>query len=512
MLLYSLLTVVSGLGALTDTVINNGNIIVADVSAMAVNGSNNESKVINITNLPKKILEANPGLDNAVADDGRNDADTIQAVIRWVKTEQAAGNINKAAIYIPEGTFDLAKTLKLNTANITFKGAGSGRTILRNTNGFQVGTAGLPDGETTLDSVNRSAYLFDLKEDADNTLFMDMTLTGPGIHGAIFGNRTDNLTIKDVKFNNFLWSSVRLFSASNAKIHNSTFVDAGGQSEGDSGVTGGAIFATYLKDSEIYNNRIFKSGEREGNVYGIKGRQFKNIRIYNNTIKTNFAIELPFENDSFVEIDHNFLAGVISVPKFSGGKVPQDGFTFHIHHNYFTRSYSLEWARNGAEVNHNVFKFNPKKDNGNLISNFSSEPAQGPTEFHNNLILNPGRGLVWHKGIYNNFSFYNNEVIANKTATPRKDGLFGFSQKTDFSTIEIKDNIIRSKGISRPLMRNQASYGATIENNRLVNISDTNKFDNRNTGAPRGPIEPLLFQVGVGGEFTVDGAELKANQ
>ncbi len=512
MLFYTLLAVVSGLGALTDAVIDNGNMIIANVSAMAVNSSKNSSGVINITNLPEEIFEANPGLDNAVPNDGRDDADTIQAVIKWVKTEQRAGNINQAAIYMPTGTFDIAKTLRLNAPNITLKGAGGGRTILQNASGFQVGTDGLPDGETTFNAANRRAYLFDLKDDADNVVFMDMTLTGPELHGAIFGHRADNLTIKNVEFNDFLWSSVRLFSVSDAKIHDNTFIDAGGQARGNRGITGGAIFATYLRTSEIYNNRISKSRDRGRNVYGIKGRQFRNTRIYNNTIKTDFAIELPFEHDRFVEIDHNFLAGAISVPKFSGGNVPENGFAFHIHHNYFTKSYSLEWARNGAEVNHNVFNLNPEKDKGNLISNFSTEPAQGPTKFHNNLILNPGRGVVWHKGIYNNFSFYNNEVIANKTATPRRDGFLGFHPGTDFSTIEIRDNIIRSNGISRPLMRNQASYDAIIANNRLVNISDANKIDNPNTGAPQGPIEPLLFQVGVDGEFTVDGAELKANQ
>lgn len=506
MLFYTPVADVAGLGDLTETAIANGSTIVAGVSAIAANDDNARPEVLNITNLPQEIFAANPGLDNAVANDGRDDADTIQTVINWVKAQQTADSTRETTIYMPEGTFDLAKTLKVNTPEITFKGAGTGRTILQTTRRFDVGTQGLPDGETVVDSVNRNAYLFDLKKNADDVSFVGMTLTGPDIHGAIFGNRTDDLTIKNVEFNDFLWSSVRLFSASNARIHDSVFIDAGGQA--DNGVTGGSIFATYLKDSEIYNNRILKSVGREDNVYGIKGRQFKNTRIYNNTIKTNFAIELPFEHDSFVEIDHNFLGGVISVPKFSGGKVPKEGYTFHIHHNYFNKSYSLEWARNGAEVDHNVFVFDPKKDNGNLISNFDSQPAQGPTKFHHNLILNPGRGIAWHKGVYNNFSFYNNEVIANKTATPRKDGLFGFNPKTDFSTIEIRDNVIKARGTSRPLMRNRASYGAVIENNQLVNISDANKFDNPTTGKPRGLGEPLLFQVGVGGEFTVDGAEL----
>ena len=469
-----------------------------------------EGVSVNITNLPQAVFEAYPGLDNAVANDGRDDSDTIQAVLKWLKAERAAGNTQVSTIYIPEGVFDIVSTLKVNTPNITVKGAGPGRTILQSANSFEVGTKGLPDGEIVFDSIDQNAYLFTLKETANNVSFMNMTVSGPAIHGAIFSGRNQGLVVKDLEFNDFLWSSIRLFEVRNAKIHNNEFIDAGGQSEGDSGTTGGAIFATYLKDSEIYNNKISKSGQRDGNAYGIKGREFRNTRIHHNTINANFAIELPFENDYFVEIDHNYLNGAISVPKFAGGNVPKDGFTFHIHHNYFKRSYSLEWARNGAEVDHNVFVFNPNKDGGNLISNFDPEPANGPTKFHHNLIVNPGRGIAWHTSVYNNFSFYNNEVIANETKTPRTEGLFGFHEKTDFSTIAIKNNLIKVNGISRPLMRNQESYGAIIENNELINVSDSNKLDNRSTGKLRGLAEPLVFQVGVNGEVAVNSQEITA--
>lgn len=485
---------------------------VANVSMVAAApvAKNSRPATLDITNLPQAVFEAHPGLDNAVANDGKDDSNTIRAVLKWIKTERAAGNAQALTIYFPEGTFDIAKTVKVNTANVTFKGAGQGGTILKNASSFKVGRKGLPDEETVFDSINQNAYLFSLNDAANNVSFMAMSLRGPHIHGAIVSGYNQGLAVKGVELKNFLWSAIRLFSVEDATLHNNVFIDAGGQSKGNSGITGGSIFATYLKNSEIYNNKISKSRQRESNVYGIKGREFRNTRIYNNTINTNFAIELPFENDRFVEINHNYLNGAVSVPKFSGGNVPEDGVSFHIHHNYFTRSYSLEWARNGAEVNHNVFVFDPEKDGGNLISNFGSEPANGPTKFHNNLIVNPGRGVVWNEGIYNNFSFYNNEVIANQTKTPRKAGLFGFHEKTDFSTIVIKNNLIKVNGISRPLMRNQASYGAVIENNQLVNISDTNKFNNRGTGASRGLSEPLAFQVGVDGEFSVNSQEISS--
>ncbi|MFG6094677.1 hypothetical protein D0962_16125 [Leptolyngbyaceae cyanobacterium CCMR0082] len=507
MFFYILVAILSGLETSAYPHISHPTEIVSSVT-IADNSTARSSTTIDITNLPPEVFEANPGLDNAVANDGRDDSTTIQAAINWLTAESRADTT--ATLYIPEGVFDLAKTLNVNRANIVFKGAGRGRTVLQNRSSFKVGTQGLPDGETVFDSIDQNAYLFSLKKTANNVSFTNMTLTGPEIHGAIFSGRNQGLVLKNLEFKDFLWSSVRLFQVKNATIHDNIFIDAGGQGHGDSGITSGSIFATYLKDSEIYNNDISKSGQRNINVYGIKGRQFRNVRISNNSIKTDFSIELPFENDRFVEIDHNYLSGTISIPKFGGGNIPEDGFTFHIHHNYFTSSYSLEWARNGAEINNNVFVFDTGKDHGNLISNFGEEPANGPTKFHNNLIVNPGRGVVWHKGIYNNFSFYNNEVIANQTETPRKAGLFGFHKKTDFSTIEIKDNLIRVNGISRPLMRNQDSYRAVIENNKLINIADVNDFNNPETGSPQGLLEPLNFRVGVNGEFTVNGTELSA--
>ncbi|MEM9119363.1 MAG: right-handed parallel beta-helix repeat-containing protein [Cyanobacteria bacterium P01_F01_bin.56] len=464
---------------------------------------------IDITNLPQEILAANPGLVNAVANDEQNDADAIQAAIDWLTAQREAGFTDQSTIYIPVGVFDLAKTLQVNTPDITFEGAGAGLTVLQNADTFQIGTQGLPDSGVGLDSVNRDAYLFNLDNDADDVTFTNLTLTGPEVHGAIFGSRTDGLEISQSEFNDFTWSSVRLFNASDVAIYDNLFIDAGGQAEEPNRVVGGSIYATFLKDSVIYNNQISKSGEQEGNVFGIKGRQFRNTRIYQNTIDTNFAIELPFENDQFVEIDHNFLGGAVSIPKSGGGSIPEDGYTFHIHHNYFTQSYSLEFARNGTEIDHNVFVFDTEEDNGNLISSFGLEPAPGPTKFHNNLILNPGRGVFWSRGVYDNFSFHNNEVIVNDTVNARMEGLFGFNSDTDFSTIEIKDNIIEVNGSARPLMRNEASYQATIENNTLSNVADADEFANPNTGVQRGLIEPLLFQVGANNEFTVDGFNLQ---
>ena len=92
-----------------------------------------------------------------------------------------------------------------------------------------------------------------------------------------------------------------------------------------------------------------------------------------------------------------------------------------------------------------------------------------------------------------------------RSATPRKDGLFGFNPACDFQTISIRDNIIECQGQARPLLRSKESYGAVIRNNALTNLSDTDRYDNAKTATRTGLEAPLKFECGVHGEFTVDG-------
>ncbi len=219
----------------------------------------------------------------------------------------------------------------------------------------------------------------------------------------------------------------------------------------------------------------------------------------------NFSIEFPFENDEDVEIDHNVCHGTISIPKHAGGSVPASGRTFHIHHNWFRDSYSIEFVRNGVEIDHNLFDFDAQQDHGNLISGFGKAAAKGPASFHNNLVSNPGRGVIWINEVFDNLEVRNNHIVARTTATPREEGLFGFNPDCDFRTIVIRDNVIECEGQTRPLLRNEESYGAVVQNNRLWNVADADRFGDVIADRPVGLEAPLTFACGVRGEFTVNG-------
>jgi nitrous oxidase accessory protein len=259
-----------------------------------------------------------------------------------------------------------------------------------------------------------------------------------------------------------------------------------------------------MADSEIWNNRFLrtKTAPHE-HYYGIKGRQAKRCRIHHNTIEVNFSIEFPFENDEDVEIAHNICHGTISIPKHAGGPVPASGRTFHIHHNLFRDTYAIEFVRNGVEVDHNLFDFDPARDHGNLISGFGKAPASGPASFHHNLVSNPGRGVIWINEPFNQLDVHHNHIIARTTKTPRTEGLFGFHPACDFKTFRFTGNVIECIGPARPLLRNDASATATIGNNQLINISDTARYSNQRTDEPAGLGGPLKFRCGVNGEVSV---------
>jgi len=417
-------------------------------------------------------------------------------------------------IEIGPGIYELEAPLEIKSGMI-LKGAGVNKTIITHTAGWKPSTDSLPDPETTLKGLDTQAYLIRLKDNATDIALSDLTLRGPQLHGAIFGWGNKNLYLQRLRIVDFLWSGLRTFLMCNAKIHDCEFVDAGGRWEkgkpGEKGgITGGAIFATWSTDTEVAHCRFVRTQTGPADeFYGIKVREAKRWHIHHNTIEVNFSIEMPHDNCEYVEIDHNALYGTVSIPKYGGGAVPKSGYTFHIHHNWFRNSYSIEFPRNGVEIDHNLFDFDLQKDYGNLISSFAKERADGPASFHNNLVSNPGRGVMWFNGVYNNLEIRNNHIIARTTVTPRKEGLFGFNPGCDFRTIRIVDNIIECQGLSRPLFRNPESYNAVVENNRLINVADADHYENPPANRPIGLEAPLKFECGVHGEFVVDGWQVR---
>lgn len=421
-------------------------------------------------------------------------------------TEATPGKVVELAAV----TFRLTRPLALK-GGITLRGAGVGQTIITHAPSWTANPATLPDPETKFKEFDRTGYLLHCVNDAADITIENLSLTGSKMHGAIFGFGNQGLHLQNLHLSDFMYCGVRTFTMRGARIHDCTFLNAGqrwqkGKPGITGGITGGGIFAIWMSDTEIWNNRFLNNSTApHEHYYGIKGREARRVRIHHNTIETNFSIELPFEGDEDVEIDHNILLGPVSIPKYAGGSVPKSGRTFHIHHNYFRDGYSIEFVRNGVEIDHNLFDFDATKDGSNLISSFGSVGAKGPAIFHNNLVSNPGRGVMWMNEPYAQLEVRNNHIITHTTKTPRTEGLFGFNEKSDFPTFHFKNNIIECIGTPRPLFRNAASRQSVIENNQLINITDTDRYANKAGQLPAGLESPLVFLCGVAGELKVDG-------
>lgn len=429
-------------------------------------------------------------------------------------------------ITLSPGVYELPAALRLKPG-MSMIGAGVGQTVLRNAPGFNFPLAQSYGSDTNFEFSFRDRYLIDLGRDLGDFTIRGMTLSGPGVYGGVHFIACSNVTLSDLEFLDFMWSGIRGYIGSNFTITRNRFLDAGGQTvnpNGSFGATGGSMFLTYLSNSLIQNNRIERSVTSPDNVYGIKGREFRSVRVVDNTIRVGFSIELPFENDYYVDIENNYLQSAVSIPKFAGGSLPptgQERYTFRIRNNYFRQSYSIEGPRNGLIVENNVFDFAATDDGGNLMSSFdpsSQNPlAPGPVTFRNNLVINPGRGVFWSDVVYNNLTFANNHVFANES-TPSQfpQGLFSFrafspaqgGQTTNFATIFLLDNVVDVLGTSRPFIRQTSTYAANISNNLLINVSDIASVPNPSNGAPRGLQSLLAFNVGVDGEFPVNGQAL----
>ncbi len=105
-------------------------------------------------------------------------------------TEELVKAVSKASgettIELSAGTFDVPSQLLIKTGT-TLTGAGPGKTIITSAPSFKGNPATLPDPEQNFKEFDRTGYLIQLEENATDITISELTLTGPNLHGAIFG-------------------------------------------------------------------------------------------------------------------------------------------------------------------------------------------------------------------------------------------------------------------------------------------------------------------------------------
>ncbi|MGF1581612.1 MAG: right-handed parallel beta-helix repeat-containing protein [Gemmataceae bacterium] len=308
------------------------------------------------------------------------------------------------------------------------------------------------------------------------------------ITGAIYCMRSSHVHVKEVGVFEFRWSGMHFQLSGNLNVERCVLKNA---STDRSRFWNGAIKTRYIKNSEFQYNKI-TSTDRGG--YGYAGAGHTKVRIHHNYIDVNsgFSIECPHENEYGVEIDHNYLTRCVSVPKGAQSPDPNKRgcqYTFWIHHNYMTDSYTIEGPRNHLRISHNYIHID--KPNGRVYTHHGGT-NHGPVWIHQNVIENVDRALVWmNNGLAENIYVYNNMIVC-ADAGKRAGALLDSYKAERLNNWVFKNNIVVAAW-SQPRKVLQEKRGVPkkviVKNNLFLNM----------LGVPEGNFvgkEPGLFRKG----------------
>lgn len=343
---------------------------------------------------------------------------------------------------------------------------------------------------------------------SDNITVRDLELSSPlgrPITGGLFCSRSKSITINNLTVKNFRWAGLHLEYSSKLKIHHCRVHNASTEKHRHHN---GLIRTRWIKQSEIHHNRVTSTTK---NGYGYKGGGHVGVRIHHNYFEVagGFAIECAHENEFGVEIDHNFANRCFSVPKGGQSADPNKRgfkFTFHIHHNYLTDSYTIEGPRNHLRVSHNYISI--KKTNGRVYTHHGGI-NRGPIWIHHNVIENVDRAFVWkNRGTAENIYVYHNTVLCAE-AGKRAGAIIAAPNRDGIKNWVVKNNIfIASPKQPRKFHPNRRGVGEEIKasHNICINLTDVPKgnFAGKSPGFQKTGKKPSPYYALKKDAFAVD--------
>lgn len=192
----------------------------------------------------------------------------------------------------------------------------------------------------------------------ENVKISDVTLASKTEHrvtGGLYCRGCENIEIANLNVREFRWAGIAVEHSSKINLHHCSLHNA---STEKFRYHNGLIQTRWLKHSEIHHNRVTSD---IGGGYGYKAGGHEKVRIHHNyfEVVSGFAIESAHENEYGVEIDHNYANRCISIPKGGQGGDPNSRdcpFSFDIHHNLLTDSYTVEGPRNHLRLHHNYIR------------------------------------------------------------------------------------------------------------------------------------------------------------
>lgn len=274
----------------------------------------------------------------------------------------------------------------------------------------------------------------------ENVAIRDVELASSPTHritAAIAARGVKGGELANLNVHDFRWAGLHLTRSERLNVHDNTIVNASTEKHR---WHNGQIRTRWIKHSEIFRNTIRST---EGGGYGYKAGGHERVRIHHNFIDVNgeFSIESAHELEFGVEIDHNYLTGCISVPKSTQSTDPNEReceYTFWIHDNLLTDSYTVEGPRNHLRISHNYIRI--EHPNGRVYTHHGGV-NRGPIWIHNNVIENVDRAFVWmNEGLAENIYVFHNTVLC-ADAGDRAGTLFGAYTAERLNNWVVKNNL-----------------------------------------------------------------------
>lgn len=351
-----------------------------------------------------------------------------------------------------------------------------------------------------------------------NLTFTDLTLTAPDIHGAIYTSYIKNLTVLRSTIKLCGWSGIRYKNSTYLKVDSCKFIDAGSTKA----VVAGSIYGEFVKDSVI-SNTSFRNTLSSYKSVGFKSDGCSTVTISNCELKSGgFSIEVPFKQNDYGNVVQNCILGhATSIPKGgNGGEVFFTDYTrdsntgvctlngktaWKFKNCRFQNGYAIEFHRNSTEIDTCV-AFPLDSGQSNFVSQFGTTiKGLGPTLIHDSW-FKVGRGIFWADGGTERLHVINNRIESISTSTT--DGFIGLKSDAtiNYASCNVKNNIFDATAKAKPLMRNSLTQqNVVIENNTMINVTDTSTYTNTQTSNPIGPVATPVFDAGVNGQYHIDG-------
>jgi hypothetical protein len=385
----------------------------------------------------------------------------------WRTLAYASGRVPAGRHTIQLGAGDFVETVNALPRNgITI--AGNGRSGPGRTRVMAATTWPLPN---TACASAATEYLISIPSGGNDITVRDLELASDPTHrinGAIYATGFQRITIHDVTARDFRWAGVFANVGGGLQVHHCRFENANTDYCNE---WSGNLRTRFISDSEIHDN-VFISRVSSG--YGYKGGGHENVRFYNNyfDVKGEFDFESAHEIEYGVEIFGNYFDRCISIPRVGQNPNPAtNGFsyTFWIHDNVMTDSYTIEGPRNHLRLSHNFISI--EKTGGRVYSQHGGDNL-GPVWIHNNIIENVDRSFVWkNQGTAADIQVFNNTVYC-ADAGDRASSIFDTGAAAGITNWAFRNNLIIAPASQpRALYPPASAAKVTATHNLCLNIT-----------------------------------------